>query len=328
MSSLRASRQGAALVDGPSDARGAATADTETGRRPATLAALISAMRPRQWPKNGLVFAAPVAAGRLGSSAVVGRTVAATVLFLLASAATYLLNDVVDAPADRLHPIKAARPVASGALSPRTALAASAVAAAVALASAFAIDTALGAILLAYVVITLSYSLALKRVPYLELACVASGFVLRAVAGGAAAHLVISPWFLAVASAGALLIVTGKRTAELSELGTQGAAHRPVLSTYREPALRGIRWAALSLTASSYGLWAFDRAAHLDPGARDLDDTLLRLSVLPFVLAAVLIERALERGEGGAPEELVLHRWWLQLLGVACLGLIIAAIYS
>lgn len=327
MSTVRASRHGAALVDGPPATRTAAPAAPATGR-PTTTRALISAMRPRQWPKNVLVFAAPVAAGRLDSTAVVGRTVAATVLFLLASAATYLVNDVVDAPADRRHPVKAARPVAAGTLSPRTALAASVVAAAVAFGGAFAIDSSLGAILLAYVAITLAYSLALKRVPYLELACVASGFVLRAVAGGAAARLVISPWFLAVASAGALLIVAGKRTAELNELGAKGSAHRPVLSTYRAAGLRGIRWAALSLAASSYGLWAFDRAAHLDPGARDLDDALLRLSVLPFVIAAVLVERALERGEGGAPEELVLHRWWLQLLGAACLGLIIAAIYS
>ncbi|MDA8287717.1 MAG: decaprenyl-phosphate phosphoribosyltransferase [Actinomycetota bacterium] len=328
MSSLRAAREAAALVDDPPTRALEAPAAPSRARRGSTLRALAVATRPRQWPKNVLVFAAPVAAGRLDSSAVVGRTVAATLLFLLASAGTYLVNDVIDAPADRLHPIKRARPVARGTLSPRTAVAASAVALAVALGGAMAIDASLGAILLAYVAITLAYSLVLKRVPYLELVCVASGFVLRAVAGGAAAHLVISPWFLAVASTGALLIVTGKRTAELAELGTQGSAHRPVLSTYREPALRAIRWAALGLATGSYGLWAFDRAAHLDPGARDLDDALLRLSVLPFVIAAVLVERALERGEGGAPEELVLHRWWLQLLGAACLGLIIAAIYS
>lgn len=291
--------------------------------------ALLRATRPRQWIKNILVFAAPAAAGSIGQPAILGRSAAAAGLFLAAAAGTYLVNDVLDAEADRVHPVKRTRPIAAGDVSPATALTTAAVLLVGALLGAGTLAGApLVEVIGAYVAITLAYSAWLKRMAVVELACVASGFVLRAVAGGAAAHLAISPWFLTVTSGGALLLVAGKRTAELRALGARGASHRPVLAAYPEAFLRFVRAVAATVTITSYGLWAFDRANHLGDIRPDTDDVVLRLSIVPFVVAILVVELALERGEGGAPEELAFSHRTLQVLGAACLGLVLIGIYA
>ncbi|MCU1489923.1 MAG: UbiA family prenyltransferase [Acidimicrobiaceae bacterium] len=291
--------------------------------------ALLRAARPRQWPKNVLVLAVPTAAGDLGRSAVLGRSVVAAGLFLAASAGIYLVNDAIDAPQDRLHPEKSSRPVASGELPVGLALAVGAMllAASIGLAAAYS-SASLAGVVGAYVVISLSYTFWLKQVPVVELACVASGFVLRAVAGGAAVHLPVSPWFLAVASSGALLIVAGKRSAELATLQERSGAHRRVLDAYSDTYLRFVRTVAATLAVTSYGLWAFSRASQLDVGRSDTDDLVFRLSVVPFVIAVLVLELALQHGEGGAPERLALSSRPLQLLGAIFLGLVLVGIYT
>ncbi len=291
--------------------------------------ALLAATRPRQWVKNILVFAVPAAAGTLFRPPVLGRSVAAAALFLGASAGGYLLNDVRDISADRVHPIKRTRPIAAGDIG---------VLPAVITAAALLVGSCLGAFVLAgpafaavigaYVAITASYSFGLKRLPVVELACVSSGFVLRAVAGGAAAHLPISPWFLSVTSAGALLLVAGKRTAELRTLGADLAAHRSVLAAYPEPFLRFVRAVAATVALTSYGLWAFDRASHLGDIRPDADDAIVRLSIVPFVIAMLVTELAIERGEGGTPEDFLLSNRTLQILGGACVVLVLVGVYT
>jgi decaprenyl-phosphate phosphoribosyltransferase len=291
--------------------------------------ALVRAMRPRQWTKNLLVLAAPTAAGSIDQPRVVGHSVEAFFIFVAASASTYLLNDVVDRRKDRLHPAKKSRPVASGELPVSLALWATVLLATVALSfAALLFGAALVVVVTAYLVVSVSYSLALKRVPLVELACVAAGFALRAVAGGAVAHVPISPWFLVVASFGSLLIVAGKRSVEQSVMKDQGGLHRPTLAAYPAAFLRSVRMLAISVTVTTYCLWAFERAGRLGPVERAEDIVWFELSIIPFVLAVLVVELAIELNRGGEPEELALRDHGLQVLGLAWLALLICGIYA
>ena len=292
-------------------------------------AALLQASRPRQWVKNLLVFAAPCAAGGIFHLAVFGRCAAALGIFVLASASTYLVNDAMDKEADRLHPVKRLRPIAAGDLPVRTAWAAATVLLACALIGAGLLSGAeLTSVVGAYVVISLAYSLGLKRVPVIEMACVGSGFVLRAVAGGAAAHVPLSPWFLLVTSFGALFIVGGKRSSEHTVLGNDRADHRAALGEYPASFLRVVRVMSASVAVTTYCLWAFDRYNHLDVRARGGHLIWFELSIVPFVLAVLSVELAVERGLGGEPEELALKDRALQVLALGWVLLLLIGIYS
>lgn len=290
---------------------------------------LLHATRPRQWVKNLLVFGAPAAAGVIFHLAVFGRCAAAFAIFVGASAATYLVNDVLDVEADRLHPVKRRRPIATGELSSRVALVAAASLLAASLVGAVVLSGAvLTGVVGAYVVISLAYSCGLKRMPVIEMACVGSGFVLRAVAGGAATHVPLSPWFLLVTSFGALFIVGGKRSSEYEVLGDDRAVHRAALGEYPAGFLRTVRTLAASVAVTAYCLWAFDRYNHLLPHARGGHLVWFELSIIPFVLAVLAVELAVERGRGGAPEELALKDRTLQALGLAWIALLMVGIYS
>ena len=292
-------------------------------------AALLLATRPRQWVKNLLVLAAPTAAGTITQGAVAMRSVLAFFVFVIASAATYLLNDVVDREADRLHPVKMNRPVAAGLVSPWLALLAAAVLAASALLTAvFLAGGALGAVVGAYLVITVAYSLVLKSAPIVELACVTAGFTLRAVAGGAATHVALSPWFLMVASFGSLFVVAGKRSVEQSVLKEHSKSHRSALAAYPTAFLRNLRMLAMSVTVTTYCLWAFERAGGLGLADRTEDIVWFELSIVPFVLAVVLVELAIENGRGGEPEHLALKDRGLQGLGMIWIALLCCGIFA
>jgi decaprenyl-phosphate phosphoribosyltransferase len=219
--------------------------------------AAIQATRPRQWPKNLLVFAAPLAGATLGRADGFGYALVAFAAFTAASSAVYLLNDVMDAERDRLHPAKRLRPIASGRLPRPAAVVLAVCLLIVALLASLAIgEPRLAGVVGAYVTMSLLYSLGLKHVPGAELLVVALGFVLRAIGGAVATHVPPSAWFLTVCSLGALMVAIGKRYTELSVLGTRAAAHRPVMRWYRSWMLRdGQRVAALVMMAS-YVLWA------------------------------------------------------------------------
>ena len=168
--------------------------------------------------------------------------------------------------------------------------------------AALMFGAALAGIITAYLVVSICYSLVLKRLPLVELACVASGFALRAVAGGAVAHVTISPWFLMVASFGSLLIVAGKRSVELSVMKEQRELHRSALAAYPAAFLRSVRMLAMSVTVTTYCLWAFERAGGLGPAERAEDIVWFELSIIPFVLAVLVVELAIEQGRGGSPK--------------------------
>jgi decaprenyl-phosphate phosphoribosyltransferase len=282
--------------------------------------ALLVALRPRQWLKNVLVFAAPLAAGYLFEPDVLVPSLLAFVAFCLLSSATYLVNDWRDVEADRTHPTKRNRPIAAGDLSPVIALAAAAVLAAAAFGIALWVSIGLFGVLLAYAVFTLSYSLLLKHEPVIELALLSMGFLLRAIAGGVAAELPISQWFLIVAGFGSLFMAAGKRFSELDRSsrddagGVQEASpRRRSLAGYTPTYLRFVWGTAAAVVITAYCLWAFE--------VSQSPSTLAwaEWSVLPFVLAILRYAVDVDRGEAEAPEDVVLHDHALLAMGGAWL---------
>jgi decaprenyl-phosphate phosphoribosyltransferase len=273
-----------------------------TGGVTATGPALGRALRPRQWVKNVLVGAAPLAAGDLLDAGVAASTALAFAAFCAASSSVYLVNDVVDAPRDRNHPDKARRPVASGAVAPWQALTLAAVLGLAALAVPLALDAPrLTVTLGTYLALSTAYNLGLKNQRVLDMAIVSIGFLLRAIAGGAAAELPLSRWFLIVASFGSLFVVAGKRYSELVTLGERAAETRPSLRGYSASYLRFVWSISAAVTVTAYCLWAFevgDRPGELPWGP---------LSVAPFVVAMLRFALDVDGGRTGAPEEVALR---------------------
>jgi decaprenyl-phosphate phosphoribosyltransferase len=287
-------------------------ADASSSAPPPSLAmAMLRTARPKQWVKNVLVFAAPLAAGVLTEPGPLGRTLVAFVALCLTASGTYFLNDALDAEADRQHPTKRNRPIAAGHLSVGSAK----VIAVVLILAGIGISIPvthgeLALVVAGYATLTVSYSLWLKHEPVIDLAAVAAGFVLRAIAGGVAADVLISDWFLIVAAAGSLFMITGKRHAELIELGEGSGAHRRTLDEYTVGYLGFVRAVAASVMVTAYALWAFENASSTG------DTTWFRLSIVPLVLAVLRYAFVIEQGRGGAPEEIVLSDRVLQVLGL------------
>jgi decaprenyl-phosphate phosphoribosyltransferase len=244
------------------------------------LPAAILSTRPRQWPKNLLVFAAPLAAASLGRNHGFGYALIAMFAFAFASAAVYLVNDVVDVERDRRHPVKRNRPVASGALPEQHALVLAALAAVLAVGAGVAIREPLLVVVVAgYLCESFLYSFRLKHVPFVELVLVASGFLLRVLGGAAATHVRVSVWFVLVCSLGALGVAIAKRYTELTSLGADAVLHRPVMRWYRPGMLRvGQLLVGLAMLAT-YLMWAANEATAARPWHL--------LSALPLAAALV-----------------------------------------
>lgn len=282
------------------------------------LGGLVLASRPRQWLKSALVPAAPAAAGVLFTPSVLVHTGVAVVAFTLAAVGTYLVNDSLDAAADREHPLKCHRPIASGRVPVGTARVAGGVAMAVAVLGGAALaGWRLGAVLAGYLALQVAYSTWLKRVAVVELVVVAAGFLLRPLAGAVAAGVGLSQWFLIVASFGSLFIVAGKRYAEVRSLGDGAGSHRLVLREYSAAYLRQIQQACLAVTLLAYCLWAFERAATGLAGHLPW----FELSILPVTVGLLRYALDVERGGGGAPEELITSDATLVISGIAWLVL-------
>jgi decaprenyl-phosphate phosphoribosyltransferase len=282
--------------------------------------ALLRLARPKQWTKNVLVIAAPGAAGVLTQAEPLFRTAVAFVCFCLAASATYYFNDAIDVEADRRHPRKRFRPVAAGEVSRETAFVGGFVLAAAAVGLSFAARWQLVLVIGGYFVLQVAYSLWLKHEAVLDLAAVACGFVLRAIAGGVAVGVPISPWFLIVAGAGSLFMVTGKRSAELHQLGV--GSHRRALAGYTEGFLAYVRGVASSVAILAYCLWAFEKSAAVG------EQTWFELSIVPFALGVFRYALLLGQGDGGAPEELVLSDPVLIGIGVVWAACFAVAVHA
>jgi decaprenyl-phosphate phosphoribosyltransferase len=290
---------------------------TSTSRAPARAGsraparALVRAMRPRQWIKNGLVLAVPAAAGRLGDSGVLFDTAIALVAFCLASAGTYLLNDVADREADRLHPVKRLRPIAAGEVGVRAAAATAIAALLLACGVAAVAGPSLVAIVAAYIVLTAAYTRWLKHVAIFDIATVASGFFLRAVAGGVAADIFISKWFLILSGGGSLFLVTAKRYAELRAAPPEG--QRRVLSEYSEEYLRAMLATIAGVIVVAYCIWAFNRGS---------SSWATSASAVPFVLGIMRYGLLVDQGHGEEPEMVLFGDRTMLGLALACVGLL------
>lgn len=289
-------------------------------RSTSTVSAVVTTMRPRQWSKNALVLAAPLAAGVTWSRGTIAEVVGAFIAFTLAASAIYLLNDVIDADGDRLHPRKRMRPVAARELSPSLALVCSLVCGLLGLGLGFLIAPALAATIGVYLALQISYALWLKQQAVIDLAIVASGFLLRAIAGGVAVDVPLSQWFLLVASFGSLFMVAGKRYSELRSLGAE-AGTRKTLEVYSESYLRFVWSLAAAITITAYSLWAFEIT-------NDTDINWQAVSIAPFVIGLLRYAVDVDRGLADEPEEAVLRDPILQVIGVAWLLIFAIGVYS
>lgn len=286
---------------------------------------LLRAMRPKHWTKNALVFAAPGAAGVIGHASSLERAGAAFVVFCALASGIYLLNDTIDADADRHHPDKRNRPVASGVVSVRAAVAVGLVLIAAGIGASSVLGWRMLIVAAAYVAVQVAYSLWLKHQPVFDLACVAAGFVLRAIAGGVALGLRISQWFLIVAMFGAMLMVTGKRLAEHRQLGQDRGSHRPSLDAYSEVFLRGSVLVSAAVATTAYCLWAFEKQSQLHHPEMAI---YFELSIVPFLLGIQRYTFVVDRGGGGQPEELVFSDRALMAVGAVWLALIAFGVYG
>ena len=317
-------------VSTPSDAAGAPVPGRAADRPPAPrstslVTGLVRLARPKQWAKNVLVFAAPAAAGVLDNRQWALDAGTAFVVFCLAAAGTYYVNDARDADADRLHPKKATRPVASGVVPVPLAYGLGAVLLAGSLALASTVNANLVWAALGYVVLTTAYSAVLKHVAVVDLVAVAAGFVLRAVAGAAATEVPISDWFFIVTSFGALFMISGKRAAEASEMGDGAGDFRTVLETYTVTYTAYLRSVTSGAVLVAYCLWAFEKAEALpDPSWVPW----YQLSILPFVMAVLRYALVLDQGKGSAPEDIVMSDRPLQLIGAAWGVLFALGVYA
>jgi 4-hydroxybenzoate polyprenyltransferase len=266
------------------------------------IAALIRTMRPGQWSKNLVLFAGLIFAGVLDEPLLLGLASAGFVAFCLLSGATYILNDLTDIAADREHPVKRNRPLASGRLSVPVAVAAAVAAAGVGLVAAYVIHPAFGHVAVGYLVLNVLYSLALRHMVVLDVMAIAIGFVLRAVGSvevlaGQRPGIEISPWLLVCTFFLALFLGLAKRRHEVLILGDGASRHRSVLSHYPQPlidALIGVVTASTVVSYAIYTIW---------PGTAAKVGSTRLVYTVPFVVYGVLryLYLVYARGKGGRP---------------------------
>ena len=327
MSAASASSTGTGVPAAPAAAGDAVAPDGNGGavKRDPLPVGLIRLARPKQWAKNVLVFAAPAAAGVLDNREWAVDALVAFVAFCLAASGTYYINDARDVAADRLHPQKRRRPVASGSVPVPVAYVGGVILLAAALAVALTVNGNLALAVGGYIVLTTAYSSVLKQVAVVDLVAVAAGFVLRAVGGAAATEVPISDWFFIVTSFGALFMISGKRAAEAKEMGEGATDFRAVLATYSPTYTAYLRAVSSGAVLVAYCLWAFEKA---EAAVGSPTIPWYQLSILPFVMAVLRYALVLDQGRGSAPEEIVLGDRPLQLIGIAWVVVFTIGVYT
>ena len=285
------------------------------------LKALIKAMRPKQWTKNGFVFFALVFDKQLFHRDAFLRTLEGFFLFCLISSTVYLFNDIADVESDRRHPEKKHRPIASGALPMNVAWGAAVVLGILTIGVAYLLSPIFAGILATYLITNLLYSRWLKHVPILDVIILASGFVLRV---GAGASLIVverfSPWLYVVTTLFALFIGFGKRRAEMTLLEKGAGAHRKVLDGYTLPMLDQFITIVSGTTIVSYSLYTFS--------APNLPENHSMMLTIPFVVYGIFryLQLIQTGNAAGAPDEVALKDRPLQITAVL-MGLAVLVIF-
>ncbi|ACY19554.1 UbiA prenyltransferase [Gordonia bronchialis DSM 43247] len=285
---------------------------------------LIKAVRPRQWVKNVLVLAAPLAAGTdsLTNGHAMAHVGFAFVAFCLVASSIYLINDALDVEADRAHPTKRFRPIAAGVVPRNFAFVLAVVLAAGSIGVALLANWQTAVVIAVYLVIQLGYCFGLKHQAVIDICIVSSGFLLRAIAGGVAAEIALSQWFLLVMAFGSLFMAAGKRYAELQLAERTGAKIRKSLQYYTTTYLRFIWTLSATAVVIFYGLWAFDKGSDHDTNVA------YAVSMVPFTIAILRYAVDIDGGEAGEPEEIALGDRVLQLLAIAWIVCVGVAVYA
>ncbi len=286
------------------------------------LSGLVKSMRPRQWPKNAFVFVALLFDRKLFDPASVAAVLGAFVLLCLMSSAVYLMNDLADIESDRQHPTKKNRPLPSGQLNPRVAMVASFLLAAVSLVAGYFLSLHLAIILLLYLVSQIAYTFKLKHIVLIDVLTIALGFILRIAAGVAVIEVErFSPWLYVFGGFLALFMALGKRRAELSLLGEEAGSHRAILDDYSLDLIDRLQGIVTTSAVVAYSLYTFL--------AEGLPENHAMMLTIPFVLYAIFRYLYLihVRGEGGAPEEILLRDKPLQITLALYGVMVIIALY-
>ncbi len=280
-------------------------------------------MRPRQWVKNVVLFAALVFDRQFNPAHLpqILHTFAGFIIFCLLSGVIYIINDIADVEADRNHPQKCNRPIASGRLPIKFALTTALVLIIILVPIAYAFSPSFSVVALAYLFLNLAYSKWLKHIPLLDVLTIAMGFVLRVAAGVTLIHVArFSPWLYVVITLGSLYIGFGKRRAELALLTSEANSHRRVLDGYTLPLLDQYIIIVSATTILAYSLYTFS--------APNLPTNHVMMLTIPFVLYGIFRYLYLIQVEhsGGAPEEVFLSDKPLQIV-VILWGLSILTIF-
>ncbi|MCY9513014.1 decaprenyl-phosphate phosphoribosyltransferase [Paenibacillus apiarius] len=271
---------------------------TSSAKSSNVLTLLFTQLRPKQWTKNLLVFAALLFSLKAVDLSAFIRSLAVFFLFSFVSGCVYIINDYADREADRIHPIKKNRPMASGALNPVLALWFGGVLLAASLVASYFINPLLTVLLVVYFTLNVSYSFKLKHMVILDIMVIASGFVLRAIAGGLAIHVHLTPWFLLCTMLLSLFLAIGKRRHELFLLEDQKGTHRKVLEKYSFALLDQLTGIVATATIISYSLFTFTAGR-----------TIYLMWTIPLVIYGIFRYLYLVHMEnkGGAPDRMLLE---------------------
>lgn len=279
------------------------TASHSRGAHAAFTYNLLVTLRPGQWPKNLIIFAGLLFGRQIFDGGAVFRAGLAFAVFCALSSVVYILNDIADREADRLHPLKARRPIASGALDPRLALAAAVSIGVVALALAFWLGLLFGLVATAYLALQGFYSTSLKHVVIIDVLTIAIGFVLRAVAGAVVVSVPISQWLLLCTILLALFLGLSKRRHELVLLASGATGHRPILEEYSPYLLDQMISVVTASTLVAYALYT------ISPDTAEKFGTDLLGLTIPFPLYGIFRYLYLvhQREGGGSPSEMLVN---------------------
>jgi 4-hydroxybenzoate polyprenyltransferase len=294
---------------------------TDAKKTSFSVKALVKQLRPKQWAKNGIVFAPLLFSGNFRNPALIEQAVLCTVAFCAISSATYTINDIADIEADKAHPTKCRRPLAAGLITVPQAIALVCVLIAAGLYCAFLVRPTIDVICLIYMAMNLLYSFKLKNIPIVDILCIALGFVLRAVAGAAAIFVSPSAWFLLCTTFGALFLALEKRRYEIVLLGNKQTNHRKVLKKYSPELIQRLESLIAPSLLATYSFYTFQ--ANTGHGQ-------WMMCTIPIVLYGVMRYQYLSvRGDGtGTPEDILWKDISIQLTLLAWIVVCALVIYG